>query len=172
VINGATTVWERWDSYTREHGFNGLDGNQNASMNSFSHYAFGAITAWMFRDLAGIDTEGVGYRRIVIRPGVPSATSPFRRREDVAEIYWVKARYDSVRGRIASSWRKTVSGLQLDVTIPANTTARVEMPGAGPDAIREGGKALSRVKEVKVLGQAGGRVLLEVGSGDYRFTND
>jgi hypothetical protein len=73
VVNGATTVWERWDSYTKEHGFNGAEGNQNASMNSFSHYAFGAITAWMFRDLAGIDTEGEGYRRIRIRPGVPSA---------------------------------------------------------------------------------------------------
>jgi alpha-L-rhamnosidase len=172
VINGATTVWERWDSYTREHGFNGLDGNQNASMNSFSHYAFGAITAWMFRDLAGIDSEGTGYRRILIRPGVPSAASAFRLRQDVAEVHWVKARYDSVRGRIASSWRKTASGLELEVTIPANTTARVEMPAAGPDSIREGGKALSRVREVKVLGQAGGRVLLEVGSGDYRFTND
>lgn len=54
VKNGATTIWERWNSYTEEHGFGGSDGKMNAAMNSFSHYAFGAVTEWMFTDLAGI----------------------------------------------------------------------------------------------------------------------
>jgi alpha-L-rhamnosidase len=49
VANGANTVWERWDSYTEEHGFNGANGKQNAAMNSFSHYAFGAVMEWAFR---------------------------------------------------------------------------------------------------------------------------
>lgn len=56
VEQGATSVWERWDSYTKEHGFNGATGKNNAAMNSFSHYAFGAVMEWAFRDLAGIDT--------------------------------------------------------------------------------------------------------------------
>jgi alpha-L-rhamnosidase len=71
VVNGATTVWERWDSYTKEHGFEGLGGGQNASMNSFSHYAFGAVMEWAYRALAGIDTEGPGFKRILISPGPP-----------------------------------------------------------------------------------------------------
>jgi alpha-L-rhamnosidase len=58
VENGATTVWERWDSYTKEHGFDGFAGHNNAAMNSFSHYSFGAVCEWMFRSLAGIDTDG------------------------------------------------------------------------------------------------------------------
>jgi len=87
MINGATTVWERWDSFTKEHGFNGLNGNQNASMNSFSHYSFGAVMEWAFRDLAGIDTEGPGFRQIVIRPN-PSTP---RSNPDLEPIRWVKA---------------------------------------------------------------------------------
>lgn len=170
VLNGATTVWERWDSYTQEHGFNGSDGNQNASMNSFSHYAFGAITAWMFRDLAGIDTDGPGYRRIRLRPGVPSEQSPFRQRAEVPEVHWVRARYDSPRGRIESAWRRTDRRLDVEVRIPPNTTARVELPGGSTASIREGGRSLDRARSVRSLGREGDRWVMEVGSGSYRFS--
>ncbi len=165
VVNGATTVWERWDSYTREHGFNGAEGNQNASMNSFSHYAFGAITAWMFRDLAGIDTEGEGYRRIRIRPGVPAAGS----NPDVPPVDWARAEYDSIRGMIRSGWRRTGRGLEVEVTIPPNTGATVVLPAASAGKVNEGGKPLSRVRGVQVQSEHGGQVILEVGSGRYRF---
>ncbi len=172
VVNGATTVWERWDSYTKEHGFNGAEGSQNASMNSFSHYAFGAVTAWMFRDLAGIETDGPGYRRVIIRPGIPSDASPFRQRKDVGEVDWVRARYDSVRGRIVSAWKRTARGLELEVTLPANTTARIEIPAASTECVRESGKPLAKSKGVRVASVADGRVLIEVGSGSYRFDVD
>jgi len=102
VSNGANTVWERWDSFTAEHGFNGSAGNQNAAMNSFSHYAFGAVMEWAYRDLAGIDTLGAGYRQILIRPRVPTAGS----NPDLQPINTVKAHYDSIHGRIASLWKK------------------------------------------------------------------
>ncbi|MBL9129280.1 MAG: family 78 glycoside hydrolase catalytic domain, partial [Verrucomicrobiales bacterium] len=114
VVNGATTVWERWDSFTHEHGFNGAEGNQNASMNSFSHYAFGAITAWMFRDLAGIDTEGEGYKRIRMRPGLPSLDAA----GDGMPIHWVRAEYDGIRGRIRSAWERRDGRLSYEVSVP------------------------------------------------------
>jgi len=64
VVNGATSIWERWDSYTKEDGF----GRHNAAMNSFSHYAFGAVCEWMFRTLAGIDSDDPGLKHLILRP--------------------------------------------------------------------------------------------------------
>src|SRR5204863_2628573 len=72
IENGATTIWERWNSYTKDKGFGG---EQNASMNSFAHYSFGAVCEWMFSSLAGIDTDGAGYRKILIHPMLPSPGS-------------------------------------------------------------------------------------------------
>lgn len=70
-------------------------------MNSFSHYAFGAVMEWGYRVLAGIDTAGPGYRRIVIRPRPPTAGS----NPEQTPIHWVQAHYDSINGRIASAWK-------------------------------------------------------------------
>ena len=100
VEQGATSVWERWDSYTKEHGFNGATGKNNAAMNSFSHYAFGAVMEWAFRDLAGIDTDGPGFHRIVIRPNIPSSQS----NPDGQPLDWVRASWHprgmSARGSV------------------------------------------------------------------------
>src|SRR5262249_51369057 len=63
---GATTMWERWDGWTPEKGF------QDPGMNSFNHYAFGSVGEWLYRSAAGIDTDGPGFRRIIIRPTVGS----------------------------------------------------------------------------------------------------
>jgi alpha-L-rhamnosidase len=88
VVNGATSSWERWDSYTKENGFGG---DNNASMNSFSHYAFGAVCQWMFQTLAGIDTEGAGYHKLLLKP-----INPFLGNNGPNKpIHWVKASYDS-----------------------------------------------------------------------------
>jgi alpha-L-rhamnosidase len=165
VVNGATTVWERWDSYTKEFGFNGADGNQNASMNSFSHYSFGAVMEWGFRNLAGIDALEPGYRRIAIAPRPPSAKAGL----DPAPLSWVKASYDSIRGRISSAWRREGDRWILEVSIPANTTGVVRVPAASLQAVTEGGRPLDRVPGVKLLDAAEGRLAVEVGSGDYRF---
>lgn len=164
VINGATTVWERWDSYTKEFGFNGADGNQNAAMNSFSHYAFGAVMEWAFRNLAGIDTLDAGYKRIAIAPRPPGP-----REGNPPPIDWVRARYDSVRGRIESAWRREPGRWILEVVIPANTTAWVRLPAPKPAAVREGGKPLEGVEALRILESAEGRVAVEIGSGSYRF---
>jgi alpha-L-rhamnosidase len=165
VTNGATSVWERWDSYTKEHGFNGSGGNQNAAMNSFSHYAFGAVMEWAYRVLAGIDTEGAGYRRILIRPRPPTPGS----NPDQAPIDWVKAHYDSINGRIASAWKLAGGVFSLDVTIPANTSARIVLPHASAERTTEGGLPLAQAQGIRRTQPAGGALEVEVGAGRYRF---
>ena len=117
ISNGATTIWERWDSYTKEDAF----GRHNAAMNSFSHYAFGAVCEWMFHTLAGIQSDGPGYEKIIIHPHPPAAGSNAMHQP----IDWVRASYESIRGTIRSDWKVEGDEFHLQVTVPANTTATV-----------------------------------------------
>lgn len=162
VVNGATSVWERWDSYTRERGL------QNPGMNSFSHYAFGAVSEWMFQSLAGIETDGAGYRRIIIRPGPAAPTGG----GGPMPVDWVEAEYDSIQGQIVSKWRRQGRRFELDVTIPANTTATVYLPAAKPTGITEGGTPLAKADGVHFVRTEGDRAVLEIGSGSYRFVSE
>ncbi len=164
VDQGATSIWERWDSYTREEGF----GRHNAAMNSFSHYAFGAVCEWMFRTLAGIDSDGPGYSRIAIRP-TPASPGGNAQHEP---INWVKASYDSIRGRIVSEWKLEGDTFQLVVEIPANTTATVFLPAAGVASVTTGGQRLPvDEKDVRVVDTRDRLVVLAIGSGRYEFTS-
>ena len=177
VEQGATSVWERWDSFTREHGFEGATGKNNAAMNSFSHYAFGAAMEWGFRTLAGIDTIDAAFARIRIRPRPPTPGSNPQR----AVIEWVKADYDGPRGPIQSHWRRLDGGIEMRVRIPANTTAMVHVPARDAARVTEGEPtgagglrdglpvAAGDVPGVKVVEAGAGEVILEVGSGEYRF---
>jgi len=166
VVNGATSVWERWDSYTTEHGFNGANGNQNAAMNSFSHYAFGAVMEWAYRTLAGIDTDGPGYRRIVVRPRPPAAGS----NPENPPVHWVKAHYDSINGRIASHWQRAEDGtFELSVTVPANTHAAVFLPDATAERVAESGRPVADAEGVRTVAAAGKDLRVDVGAGAYRF---
>jgi alpha-L-rhamnosidase len=168
VEQGATSVWERWDSFTKEHGFEGATGKNNAAMNSFSHYAFGAVMEWGFRTLAGIDAIDPAYARIRIRPRPPTPGSNPER----AVIDWVKADYDSPRGPVQSHWRRIDGGLEMEVRIPANTTAVVHVPATEAAAVTEGSHGpvdSGQVPGVRVQEAGRGEVVLEVGSGLYRF---
>lgn len=163
VENGATTIWERWNSYTKENGFGG---KQNAEMNSFSHYAFGAVGEWMFSQLAGIDTDGPGYERIVIRPSPPKPGGQAENRP----IDWVKAHHDSIRGRIVSNWKLANGRFELETTLPANTSGTVYLPTMNVESVRESGKPLAKAKGVKLLRAENGHAVLAVESGTYRFS--
>jgi len=163
VEQGATTIWERWNSYTKKSGFGG---EQNASMNSFAHYAFGAVGEWMFFQLAGIDSDTPGYKHIVLRPTPQTPGSNPER----PTINWVKAHYDSIQGRIVSQWKIVDGVFELEATIPPNTTATVYLPAANEEAIREGGKAVGAAKGVEFLLMENGTAVLRVASGKYRFT--
>ena len=167
VEQGATTVWEHWDSYTKAHGFGGMDGKQNASMNSFAHYSFGAVCEWMINDLAGIQSDGPGYDRIIIHPHPPAPGG-----SAVNEpIHWVKAHYDSIHGRITSNWRRTENQFELETEIPANTTATIYLPANSADKITEGGNALAKVTGVNFLRKEGDNAVFAAKSGRYRFVS-
>lgn len=163
VVNGATTVWERWDSFTKEEGF----GRHNAAMNSFSHYAFGAVCEWMFRFLAGIDEDGGAYQRLRIEPGPPAPRS----NPAVTPIDRVRAQYDSPRGTIITDWQRKPDVFELRLTIPANTTAAVYLPARNGEGITEGGKPLGQVQGVKLIRMEGGRAVLAVESGTYQLSS-
>ncbi len=161
VEQGATTVWERWNGYTKKNGFN------DPGMNSFAHYSLGAVCEWMFFDLAGIDNGGTGYDHIIIRPTPPTADS----NREVQPIDQVKAYYDSIHGRISSEWQQSKDKFRLQVVIPANTTATVYIPARGLATVTESGNALPSVAGVKSFKMADDRAMIEIGSGSYDFTS-
>lgn len=162
VEQGATTIWERWNSYTKDNGFGG---EQNAAMNSFSHYSFGAVCEWMFASLAGISSQEPGFARVIISPSPSTA----QQSGEVERLAWVKARHDSIRGRITSEWKDSDGSFELKTQIPANTTALVYLPARNVASIREGGEPLTEVKGVRALRMEGDRAVLSIGSGEYHF---
>lgn len=155
ITMGATTMWERWDGIRPDSSF------EDPGMNSFNHYAFGAVGDWMYRTIGGIDLDPAapGYRRARIAPrpggGVRSASAS------------LETRY----GRLATSWKVTRDSFRLEVTVPANTTAEVTLWDTRLDQVEEGGLPLARaVPGVRAARQQGSDVLVEVGSGPYGFT--
>jgi alpha-L-rhamnosidase len=149
IKNGATTIWERWDGWTEEHGF------QSPNMNSFNHYSLGSVGEWLYRYVAGIDLGAPGYGHIVIRPRPGGGLTHAR------------GEYDSVRGRISSAWKIEGDRFELEVAIPPNTTATVHVPVA--DGVSEGGKPVEEVEDVKFISAGAGETVLAVGSGRYEF---
>jgi alpha-L-rhamnosidase len=175
--NGATSVWERWDSYTKEHGFDGVTGKNNAAMNSFSHYAFGAVMEWAYRDLAGIESEGDGFKNILIKPGIPS-DSMTNIDPSVPPIHWAKADYMHQRGMIRCQWRrlpdveKPNSGAKvilIDITLPPNTQGRVLLPTKSDSVVTESQRPLSESPFVKFHGIQSSVTPVEIESGTYHF---
>ena len=156
VENGATTIWERWNSYTKDKGF------FSPAMNSYSHYAFGAVSEWMFNRLAGIRTAEPGYRRVTISPEPPSPDA----NPDQKPIDWVSASYRSIRGTISVRWKRDAGAFTLEVTIPPNTDATVSLPARSATSVTEGGKG------IKVDAFANGKASIVVESGIYRFRSE
>ncbi|MBM3494981.1 MAG: hypothetical protein FJX72_11785, partial [Armatimonadetes bacterium] len=152
VTQGATTIWERWDGWRHDKGF------QNPGMNSFNHYAFGACGKWMFSDAAGIATDGPAFRRIVVKPTIGGGLTR------------VQAKYRSVRGDIATEWRTGGGKLELNVTVPANTTAVIHVPAKSASAVLEGGRPASSAAGLQFIGMTDGRAVFVSGGGTYRFT--
>ena len=153
IRHGATTIWERWDGWTEQEGF------QSPNMNSFNHYSLGSVGEWLYRYVAGIDLDPrtPGYARIVIRPRPGGGLTRAR------------GEYDSVRGRISSAWTIEGERFNLEVTIPPNTTAVVHVPAADGYAISESSRAIGEADGVEHLRTDGEEVVLSVGSGDYEF---
>ena len=154
VKHGATTIWERWDGWTPDKGF------QDPGMNSFNHYSLGSCGQWLYSAVAGIDqdSEQPGFKKIVIRPRIGGGMT------------WAKASYDSIRGPIASAWRVKDGKFTLEIEIPANTTATVYVPAQNADSVTEGGKSLGKVAGLQFLRMEEGAAVIAVPSGKYRFS--
>jgi alpha-L-rhamnosidase len=146
VTRGATTIWERWDGQKVDSTF------QDVGMNSFNHYAYGAVGDWMYGVVAGIEIGKPGYKHILIQP------------QPDARLSFVNASYESAHGKILSSWKLKENHFSLDLVIPVNTTATIRLPHAQIQSVLESGKPLSQAK------QEGNDVIVQTGSGEYHFT--
>ncbi len=148
VTMGATTIWERWDGQKPDSTF------QNEGMNSFNHYAYGAIGKWMYQVVAGIgiDPDQPGYKHIIINPRPGGGLSSAR------------ASHKSMYGEIISGWKLEGEKLTMEVEIPGNASATLHIPGSAEEVLFNGkGIAESGIdfKETK------GKLVGLTGSGSY-----
>jgi alpha-L-rhamnosidase len=154
VKHGATTIWERWDGWTPEHGF------QDPGMNSFNHYSLGSCGEYLFGYVGGIRPASPGFKSILIDPVICDG------------LTWAKADYTSIHGRITTSWKRTGNRLTLDVHIPANTTATIAVPTKDAAVVTEGGTGAGKSKAVTFLRSESGKAFFGVGSGTYSFGSE
>ncbi len=154
VTQGATTIWERWDGWTHDKGF------QDPGMNSFNHYAYGAIGAWLYAVVGGIDVDPdqPGYKHIIMRPqpggGLTSA----------------RAEFESMYGTIHSTWRIEHKTFDWQITIPANTTATVFLPASKAADILESGSRAAGTEGISLAHRKDNVAVFRVQSGDYHFS--
>ena len=146
IRHGATSIWERWDGWTPEKGF------QDPGMNSFAHYAFGAVYQWMVENIGGIRSEGAGFRKLVIAPQ-PGGT-----------LTWARVGYTSAVGPISTAWKLADGRITVNVSIPANCTATIQLPAVG-GAVMESGMPAAQQNGLKMLKEG----VYEAGSGVYEF---
>ncbi|HEY0780640.1 MAG TPA: alpha-L-rhamnosidase C-terminal domain-containing protein, partial [Gemmatirosa sp.] len=153
ITQGATTMWERWDGLKPDGTF------EDVGMNSFNHYAYGAIGDWMYRTVAGLDGDPAapGYKHILIHPhpggGLTSAS----------------ATLTTPYGAAGSAWRFVGDSFELAARVPANARATVRLPFAQLAEVTEGGRPVAGAPGVTRAVQDGAAVLVEVGSGHYAF---
>ncbi|MCW3805348.1 family 78 glycoside hydrolase catalytic domain [Plebeiibacterium marinum] len=155
VTQGATTIWERLNSYTHNNGFGG-----NNHMNSFNHYSFGAVGAWMYNYSLGIirDEDYPGFKHFILQPE-PDPTG---------EMTYAKGYYDSMYGRIESSWKNENDTCHYRFVVPANTTARLYIP-VGDNQKVLFNKKLLKNKSLMFLRKEKGRVVYTLKSGEFEF---
>jgi alpha-L-rhamnosidase len=140
VTQGATTIWERWDGWTEENGF------QDPGMNSFNHYAYGAIGAWLYNAVAGIEVDPTqpGYKHIILRP------------QPGGGLTHACGKLKTVYGDLISEWKIDNGTFDWTVVVPPNTTATVHLP------VKKGQK-------ITLNDQGVSGAVHEVVAGRYRF---
>ncbi|NQU54680.1 MAG: family 78 glycoside hydrolase catalytic domain, partial [Bacteroidetes bacterium] len=153
VTQGATTIWERWDGQKPDGSF------QDVGMNSFNHYAYGAIGEWLYSHVAGIsvDEANPGYKHILLSP------HPGGRLNDIS------AEFLSMYGEIKSAWKIENEEFIYSIEVPANTSAKVTLPAAELKDVKVNSAPISE-KLKSSAKQVGDHVILEVGSGRYQFS--
>jgi len=141
---GATTLWENWNEKS-----------------SHSHPMYGSVIRWFYQALAGIypDEENPGFKNVIIKPSI------------CGDLTFASADYNSVYGKISSSWKLIDGDLVLNVEIPANTTATIYIQATNPDKITEGGKDIKEVLGMEFVGMEKNSAVYTVGSGKYGFVS-
>ncbi len=154
VKMGATTIWERWDGEKPDSSF------EDPGMNSFNHYAYGAIGDFMYRVVSGLDTDpsSPGYKKIIIKP------------HPGGDFSWVNADLNTYYGLVSSHWKIKGNQLELDVEIPANTSADIYLPTTDVSSVREDGQSIMGGQGRSLKKTEGDYQMLEIGSGKYQFT--
>ncbi|MBC8180913.1 glycoside hydrolase family 78 protein [candidate division KSB1 bacterium] len=153
IKQGATTTWERWDAFVAGRGF------QNPGMNSFNHYAFGAVGEWMYENLLGIkfDERNPGFKHFVIHP------------KPGGSLKWAKGEYNSIRGKIGVDWQIKDNKIYVKVEVPPNTNATIHLQTNDSSQVLESGKPVGQVKGVHKITKLDKKLELQVGSGKYDF---
>jgi alpha-L-rhamnosidase len=151
VKMGATTIWERWDGIKIDSTF------QTPGMNSFNHYAYGAIGDWMYRNITGLSALAPGYKEIEIKP-IPGG----RLTQATAELV-------TPYGLAKSSWMIQDGRFRFDVVVPANSSAKVILPKAATKKITERSIDIGKVKVIRDIAAVGPDVSVTLGSGSYHF---
>ena len=158
VKQGATTIWERLNSYTHSNGFGG-----NNRMNSFNHYSFGAVGAWLINYSLGIrrDETSPGFKHFIIKPEV----------DPTGKLKYAKGHYDSPYGRIESGWTVESGRTEYEITVPSNTTTTLILPAHRLKDICEGGRIIGKgSKGIVDIKFDKGYAMLELQSGKYHFS--
>ena len=153
INQGATTIWERWNSYSKEEGFNPM------KMNSLNHYAYGAIGEWMYERIAGIAPLEPGYKKISIAP------------QPNAPLNSASATYDTPYGKVSSSWKIENGMFNLEITVPTNTTAIVIIPANTESELMLNGVLFEDNSNIKLLNTNKKTFELLAQPGYYKFTS-
>lgn len=151
ISMGATTIWERWGSIEPDGSFG------DEGMNSFNHYAKGAVGDWMYRNIGGIAPAAPGYKKVRIAP-IPGGG-----------LEHASAQLESPYGMIASAWRLEGERIHVSVQIPPNTTAEFVFPGSGATILRDG-EPLAVGDGIHQINHVDGKAVLRLGSGQYAFS--
>jgi alpha-L-rhamnosidase len=155
VENGATTIWERLNSYTKENGF-----GTNNSMNSFNHYSFGAVGSWMINYSLGIERGTPGFKSFILQP-TPDPTG---------KMSFAKGYYNSMYGKITSEWRTEKGQTVYNFVIPPNTTATLYLQADNLKDIIINGSTIKRSSGIVYKGLKDGKMEFTLLSGTYQIT--
>lgn len=152
---GATTLWERWNTIRADGEFGPVD------MNSFNHYAYGAVAAWMFQKLGGLQAIEPGYKKSRLAPLVSQGSV----RNAIATIH-------TAHGLLSCDWRASDDRLTVTARIPANTTAELHFPTSDPAAVREGDAPVAIAPGSGILSRTfrDGTLVLTIAAGNYVFS--
>jgi alpha-L-rhamnosidase len=155
VTQGATTIWERWDGWTHDKGF------QDQTMNSFNHYAYGAVGAWMYAVVGGIDLDPhqPGYKNIIMHP------------QPGGDLTSARTELHSMYGSIKSEWALNEDTFDWQITVPANSTATVYVPAKDVSQVTENGHAIDTAQGITFLRTENDFAVFEVEAGSYSFSS-